>query len=449
MKTRANLISPIFTFPFTGLINPTKRKNFLLLIVLCFITITNGFAQNWKATGALAATNSSFYLTGATNVGNDIFAVNADQTMVYSTDLGLTWSAPAATKLKGNYAYILGIENRLYASTKLNAYDHELNYSTDRGATWMPDTVGLPQSPTKTGKSGMLLKYMGNGYMLAHNYLKAFYKKIEETNWNPTTIDFAIVDVAATKDKWLAIGAGKILQSTNNGASWNIITTNGLPAGFQGALICTNGSRIYISNAPADGGDKIYYSEDGGVNWTLSNSSGKFTFSNPWVQTMYAVDDYLFASIKPANIQDSPPFIVSSTKQPNFSVGDVSGLPTGRTNSHLPFFFHIGDKLFTMFWDLYSSEPGFSSSTTAVQRNLMENESISVYPNPSSYSIRLKTNNAELEGFEIFNIRGQKIFTQVGTEQNPIDISGWSNGIYLVKTISKEGISSQTKFIKN
>ena len=246
-------------------------KNRFTFLLISLIFFTQAVAQNWKPMGALAASGSDWYLTGATSVGNDIFAVNLLQTMVYSTDLGNTWSAPTATKLKGTYAYILGIEDRLYASTKLNAYDYELHYSTDKGATWIPDTVGLPQSLTKTGKSAVILKYMENGYMLAHNYSKAFYKKVEETTWKPTSIDFIIVDIAATKDKWLAIGAAKILQSTNNGGSWTVMNTTGLPANFQGNKICTNGKRIYISNAPADGGEDIYYSDNEGSSWTKTN----------------------------------------------------------------------------------------------------------------------------------------------------------------------------------
>lgn len=449
MITRTILLLQFVFFPLSGFNNRSNRKKQFLLVVLFFLTLANGVAQNWKPTGALSASGPDWYLTGATSVGNDVFAVNVLQTMVYSSDLGVTWSAPAASKLQGTYAYVVGIENRLYASTKINTYDYELNYSTDKGATWKPDTIGLPQSPAKTGKSAMILKYMENNYMLAHNNLKAFYKKVEETNWKPTSIDFAIVDVAATKDKWLAIGAAKILQSTNNGESWTMITTTGLPANFQGNKICTNGSRIYISNAPANGGQDIYYSDNGGLNWTLTNSAGKYSHANPWIQYMYAVDDYLFAAILPKDSKDAPPFIVSTTPQPNFLVGDVSGFIIGKTTSSLPFFFHVKNKLFTMMWDLFSSEPGFNNSTTTAQINLTDYESISVYPNPATNSIQLKTNNTEIEEVEIYNMRGEKIFRQTGPELPPIAISGWIKGMYLVNTTTRSGKTNQTKFIKN
>ncbi len=427
-------------------------KNKFTFITILLFSATNVIAQNWKATGALAASGPDWYLTGATSVGNDVFAVNVLQTMVYSTDLGVTWSAPVASKLKGTYAYILGIENRLYASSKINNYDYELNYTTDRGATWKTDTVGLLPSITKTGKSAMNLKYMENGYMLAYNNAKAFYKKVEETNWKPTTIDFIIVDVAATKDKWLAIGGAKILQSTNNGGTWTQISPTGLPANFQANKICTNGNRIYISNAPANGGEDIYYSDNGGSGWIKTNSAGKYSFKNPWVQYMYAVEDYLFAAILPEKIQDAPPFAVSSTKEPDFSVGDVSGLITGKTTTSLPFFFHVKDKLFTMMWDLYSSEPGFkgeSNQTTKIDVTEPENKSVAVYPNPASQTIQIQRGNINISNIEIFGLTGKKVFQQTVQQLSPIDISTLSDGIYVIKTTAANGQTYQTKFIKN
>jgi photosystem II stability/assembly factor-like uncharacterized protein len=421
------------------------------LTAIFFVFIINVNAQKWKPTGALAATNSYYYLTGATSVGNDIFAVNYDKTMVYSTDLGVTWSAPAASKLKGSYAYLLGIENRLYASMKINTYDTELQYSTDRGATWKPDTVGLPLSITKTGKAAMLIKYMENGYMLAHNNLVAFYKKVDETKWKPTSIDFIIVDVAATKDTWIAIGGAKILQSKNNGGTWTQMSPTGLPANFQGNKICSNGKRLYMSNAPANGGEDIYYSDNGGSSWTKTNSAGKYNFKNPWVQYMYAVEDYLFAAILPEKVQDAPPFAVSSTKEPNFSVGDVSGLITGKTTTSLPFFFHVKNKLFTMMWDLYSSEPGFkgeSNPSTGIEFVEIENQSVSIYPNPASQTIQIEAGNYDISNIEIFNLRGQKVFQQNTPLLHPIDISKWGNGFYIVKLTSTNGQTAQSKFIK-
>lgn len=424
----------------------TKPLSLMAMLLLAFTFSAS--AQYWEATGGLSATGSASYLIGATHVGETIFVLSAEGYMAYSSDLGQSWKKQNISGPKGTMASINGMKDRLYLSTKINTYDFELYYSIDNGVTWTIDTVGLPASLTQTGKSGMILKYMGNDYVLAHNYSKAVYKKLGDTGWKSTFIDNIIVDISATSDKWLAIGQVKMLQSTNHGESWTTVGNNGLPVNFQGSLITSNGSRIYVSNPPANGAQDIYFSDDGGSNWALTNSSGKFSFSNPWIQSMYAVDDYLFAAIKPANTQDAPPFIVSSSAQPDFSVGDISGLPTNKTNTFLPFFFHVGNKLFTMFWDLYSSEPGFSGIATGTGLFSNTKDENYIYPNPASHTIHFEGKLSEESEIMIYNIHGKLMLQNVLSAGRTMNISELKSGMYLVTINSAKNGKNHTKFIK-
>jgi hypothetical protein len=292
---------------------------------------------------------------------------------------------------------------------------------------------------------------MENDYILAHNYTAAVYKKVDETKWKSTTIDHTIVDIAATKDKWLAVGPEKLLQSTNNGGTWTQISTTGLPANFQGSKITTNGKRIYLSNAPKDGAQDIYFSDDGGSSWTLTNSAGKFTHTNPWVQNLYAVEDYVFAAIMPISFTVPPPYIYSKTQQPNFFVGDFSVFK-GLTNTNLPFFFHVKNKLFTMFGDLYSTEPGFkgeANPSTGIDFVEFEKNPVSVYPNPASQTIQILAGNQELTKIEIFSLTGKIVLQQTLPQNNLIDISQLTNGVYLIHTTTTNGQKTTAKFIKN
>jgi photosystem II stability/assembly factor-like uncharacterized protein len=411
-------------------------KKTFTLIVLSIASFLIANAQYWSATGALSATGSSSYLIGATHAGGKIYVLSREQNIAYSENLGVSWTKPAITRPGGDFVAIAGIKDRLYASLQLNTYDHNLYYTTNNGVSWQIDNDGLPQSLTNTGKSAMILKYMGDDYVLAHNYQKAVYKKLNETTWQSTFIDFAIVDIASTTDKWLAIGAAKILQSTDKGKTWTTINTAGLPAGFQGSLITTNGSRIFVTNAPANGGEDVYFSDDGGLNWTKTNSAGKFNYANPWLKCIYAVENYVFSSVSPkfGDSQNAPPFIISSATQPSFSIGNITGLATGRTNTNLPFFFHVKNKLFTMFWDLYSSEPGFSGIPTGT-RTLSSNENeISFYPNPAHNEIQINSKTP----VKLMNANGSFIRT---LNQQVEDISGLPPGLYIL--ISENGMAKK------
>lgn len=195
-----------------------------------------------------------------------------------------------------------------------------------------------------------------------------------------------------------------------------------------------------MSSAPANGGEDIYLSEDGRISWTLTNSSGLYAHANPWVQSLFAVDDYVFASIQPefANIQNAPPFIVSSTQTPNFSAGDVTGLPTGQTNSHLPFFFNSRNKLFTMFWDVYVSQPGFSG-TTAVSE-LGKQNALKVYPNPVSDKLIVEVNNLKNTSVQIVTIYGQLLKNiPLYNPTTSLSVDDLQRGIYFVNQTTADG----------
>ncbi|MFA9392788.1 MAG: hypothetical protein ACERKD_23470 [Prolixibacteraceae bacterium] len=101
--------------------------------------------------------------------------------------------------------------------------------------------------------------------------------------------------------------------------------------------------------------------------------------------------------------KDAPPYLVSLTNEPNFSVGDVSGMITGKTTNSYPFFFHVEIKLFTMTWDLYRSElrfTGESNPAEGIGFDELENKSISVFPNPAKLSIQIVGRNI-LKAFKL------------------------------------------------
>ncbi|RKE98478.1 T9SS type A sorting domain-containing protein [Ichthyenterobacterium magnum] len=417
--------------------------------LLLFVISIHMFGQ-WSQTDALTVSGSS-YLVAATSLGNNVYAVGGmNNVFVHSPDQGETWSAPSITPPNGVFQYLRGVGDRLYASTKINTYDYELYYSLDNGMSWVLDIDGLPQNITNTGKPAMIVKDMGNGYVIAHNGQKAYYKQLGDATWIETSIDFVINDIAATSNKWLAIGIAKLLESTDNGNSWSEISTSGLPTNFQGSIMASNGvDRLYMSNAPANGGDDIYISEDGGVSWTLTNSSGFYSYSNPWVQSIFAIENYVFASIKPelANFNDPPSFIFSNTETPNFSLGNTSGLPTGITNTYLPFFFNCGNKLFTLFWDLHVTEPGFNGTLSL--NNIDDKQSFNVYPNPANNEITIKTDSFQKTKAKIINIAGQEINKiQLSRNETKVDISYLLSGIYFLVLEAEESIEV-IKLFKN
>ena len=72
--------------------------------------------------------------------------------------------------------------------------------------------------------------------------------------------------------------------------------------------------------------------------------------------------------------------------------------------------------------------------------------SIKIYPNPTSDQLFIFSENTVIERFTIFSLTGKKILEALN-ENNSIDVSTLSKGIYFIELSSSEGKSIQ-RFIK-
>jgi hypothetical protein len=84
---------------------------------------------------------------------------------------------------------------------------------------------------------------------------------------------------------------------------------------------------------------------------------------------------------------------------------------------------------------------------TNVQEDIVEN-TISVFPNPVENRMNIRSAD-NIIGVNIYSISGQHVFglNEVNANQLELDASGFSEGMYVVKMQTQNGISS-AKFIK-
>ena len=68
---------------------------------------------------------------------------------------------------------------------------------------------------------------------------------------------------------------------------------------------------------------------------------------------------------------------------------------------------------------------------------------ISIYPNPSSNFINIKSDLAEISKISLFNINGQLVYTS--KKVNSIDVSTYSKGLYTLIIDTNEGKSYSSK----
>jgi hypothetical protein len=80
---------------------------------------------------------------------------------------------------------------------------------------------------------------------------------------------------------------------------------------------------------------------------------------------------------------------------------------------------------------------------------MVQNENLTVYPNPASIQITVETTSAPAKSqLSISNLNGQQLITrQITQPKTQLDISSLPSGVYVVKLTSTQSVAT-TKLIK-
>lgn len=92
----------------------------------------------------------------------------------------------------------------------------------------------------------------------------------------------------------------------------------------------------------------------------------------------------------------------------------------------------------------------FNTSCTPSNIGLNEiklDEFVKIYPNPASNSLIIESLNNDAEEIQIADINGRKILKHYLSVGNKIDISSFTNGVYLITLINKDNSKSTKRFI--
>ena len=84
------------------------------------------------------------------------------------------------------------------------------------------------------------------------------------------------------------------------------------------------------------------------------------------------------------------------------------------------------------------------SSTLSTSDFELNTSEISLYPNPTTATLNIKT-ETEINKISIYSILGKEVLK---SNSKAMDVSGLSNGVYLVKIIDLEGNQHVKRFIK-
>lgn len=91
----------------------------------------------------------------------------------------------------------------------------------------------------------------------------------------------------------------------------------------------------------------------------------------------------------------------------------------------------------------------FSYSDANLGVNEIQLKDVTIYPNPASNTVNIKSINSDIEQIEIYNLQGKRVLKLINFKgKNQIDVSNLSKGIYILKAKSDDKMFSKKLIIK-
>ena len=91
----------------------------------------------------------------------------------------------------------------------------------------------------------------------------------------------------------------------------------------------------------------------------------------------------------------------------------------------------------------------YYTKTSSLSTNSIELNSFSIYPNPTKGYLKINSSESLINPFfELYDIKGSKIFSKPFNFSEPIDVNGLKPSIYLYKIIDGNEVKQSGKVIK-
>ncbi len=431
-------------------------KRILLLTLLIFIGFFS-MAQQWESTNlatfnfantTLESHNNTLYSIYNTSLSGDVYTLDAGKT---------SWTQQTFSGVTGFPTFLESTGDKLYLGTVGLGFSM-IYYTTDNGATFVEDTVGLPKFTS--GVNTLYGFQFFNGKVVANMGSSGYWlKDTADVSWAqidvPTFFNGGTDPLAFYNDSIYAFdnaAATTFYVSGDYGATW-MTRTISLPASYKADLLIANAStgRLYTSGSSNSGAQYgVYYSDDHGFNWTEATNLNTFigTDANGGQQevtAMYANGNTIFMALENDASNSRPDVLSSSTGIANMAVDTVGLLtdPSGMMNG-ARFLEFQGDVYMGLnVRDVYRKS---SSSTIGLsETNLNE---VILYPNPSSEKIYFSGLNGVNNRVRIINTIGVEVINTTMLS-NSIEISGLAKGIYVVQILSDGKLVETMRLFKN
>lgn len=394
------------------------RKTTIALLICLFANINFYKAQQWGTPQAFGGVNPSItsnlndvFFSGA---GTHGYIVGDNGTILKTNDGGLNWlSQVSGTTNSLKKVYFANDTSGLACGA-----GGTILKTTNGGATWQPITSGTTLTLFALyyngtfglvgGNSGTLLKTTNGG---------SSWSAVTNSFTSTTISDISVPTSSNTNFWWVATGNQTVGYTVNGGATW---TVSGGPPGPSSAIQSMHARSASVIWRIA--GNILQNTTNQGNLWSTPSATFTYTLNDVHFANQTSVFGHAVGLngtiIRTTNGGSTWTIETSTTTQFLRSVYMLNG-----TNG-----FAVGNNGTIL---LYGNP-----TTTNTKENTKENNTIEVYPNPTTNEL-----NADLlfqpTSVKIYDITAKQVVEANGF---PINVRELENGIYFVQIKSENGL---------
>jgi hypothetical protein len=420
---------------------------FITTLLLLFVSAISVQAQ-WNKTN----------LSGSRDIAvhdGKVYALTTTLGLQVSADNGDTWTEVNTSAIADRKDFVVSSGNRLYIATYGVSNAHgTLYYTTDEGANWTTDTVGLPDALFQPPGKGDVrsIHAFDNGEIIGtFGGQDAYYHKNNaDASWSiiPDLADLDPDNYASSGDTVIAFGSSPIIKySTDHCESFQSITATGLPSYFVTSdVYWDKGGRIYLGvNASIISKTQLYYSDDFCATWDSLNIDPfvgvNFTSTRQLITSVFAMDNHVYFALN-NDAGNTTADIFSSSDGGQSFIKDTAGLTVDNffTENVLKFVWN-DNRLFNVCSNTdvhYTDLDGIVGINSSVS-----DQQISIYPNPSSGLIHF---SQSVRLLQLVSADG-RLLASPNKPVNNIDLSPYPKGIYFVRIEDTKGLIQHQKIV--
>lgn len=450
-----------------------------VLLSLSLFSLVLASAQSWTPQGIKLTTSfgpreisivdaNTVWVSVYDGTGNGTYPKTFSKTTNGSTWTAGTITGPPSAALVGDIAALDANTAWVVTAPSTGTSGNGIWKTTNGGGAWTRQ--GTTSAPYSTASFANVIHFWdANEGFTAGDPVGTAFQIFRTTNGGTTWtavanapaplggIEYGLTGVKYVNGNsvWMGTTRGRILRSTDRGATWAAFPSPALDFGGGAAGGGVDGSSAKMAFKDANNGILIavdnsveavmYSTTDGGATWNPIEPTGTWFFGD-LAHVPGTPNTYVSTGIDSDAAQGTGSSYTTDGGLTWKIIDNIAGVDGGQRGTVK--FLNATTGWCGFFSDGPTGSAGifkFVGDLSLAVKEASANNNLKVYPNPAVDVVNL-TANKEIKSVNIFDLSGKKVKSVTDTKQ--VNVSNLAKGTYIIQAYYGNGSVENTKLIK-